>query len=254
MQLTSEQIERMVIPSDYVLIKIDKMFDDEVKFTSGFTLYLDPSWQMADHVRVYGTVVKVPQKLTFDLNRKNPTLEWKTTLYVWPGDVVYMDYHSVLMALGKKADKGIEYAHDTWISDEKKNLYILIPYSDLFCKMDSDWNPVPINGYVLIKEVEEHWQSKNIILPGNIKSIKSMKVGQIIVGGTPNLQYDNPRYTDDIDVSPGDFIIFHAYANRRMEYDLHAKMKTTLSAVQMRYIHAKIEDFDAENFYVQFFK
>ena len=107
-------------------------------------LIIDHTFEPQDHVSVRGIVKVLPDKLFFGKNDSR-SMAWKTDVEVKVGDTVWMDYHAVLLALGKSFDKAQE--GDDPLYDEDG---IFIKYQDLFMAQRGD-EFIMLNGYVLIE-------------------------------------------------------------------------------------------------------
>ena len=75
----------MRIIKDFVFIKIDKEFEDTIKYKS-LQLVLNPTYNTFQHVRIFGEVTNIPEKL-------NP--EWKIVPEVKVKDRIYFHFHCI---------------------------------------------------------------------------------------------------------------------------------------------------------------
>lgn len=74
-------------PADTVFVEIKNRYEDELKFDSGVTLYVDPSYNPNFHATMEGVVHSVPKTLKYDNASTNPIIQ--------PGDEVLFSYKLV---------------------------------------------------------------------------------------------------------------------------------------------------------------
>ena len=190
-------------------------------------LFIDHTFEPQDHVSCRGVVTVVPEKLPFD-REITPSMEWKTEIEVQVGDTVWMDYHAVLLALGKSFDEAQE-SEEPLFDDEG----VYIKYQDLFMAQRGDMF-IMLNGYVLVELEGQKMPSTSLIIHDRIKNLKSKRIGKVVHIGNKNSEYLHENYIDG-DVSVGDHVVFMDYANRKLEQDLH-KTLGDLHVVQGRFI------------------
>jgi len=198
-------------------------------------IYIDHTFEPQDHVSCRGVVTVVPGKLPFD-REDSHSMEWKTKVEIEVGDTVWMDYHAVLLALGKSFDEAQESEEPLYDDDG-----IYIKYQDLFMAMRGN-DFIMLNGYVLVELEAQKMPSTSLIIHDRIKNLKSKRIGRVVRVGNKNLEYLHENYVDG-DVSVGDHVVFMDYANRKLEQDLHKTLGENIHAVQGRFILGVL-DFD----------
>lgn len=198
-------------------------------------LYIDHTFEPQDHVSCKGIVTVVPERLPFDKTIM-PSMEWKTDIEVQVGDTVWMDYHAVLLALGKSFDEAQESEEPLFDDDG-----VYIKYQDLFmAQRDEEF--IMLNGYVLISLESQKMPDTSLIIHDRIKSLKSKRIGKVVKVGNKNTDYLHDNYVDG-DVNVGDHVVFMDYANRKLEQDLYKSLGEDLHVVQGRFILGVV-DFD----------
>ncbi len=73
----------MRTPTDKILVKLDRAFNDEIKTSSGLVLFQDTSYSPEQHVTIQGEVIAIPDKLSSDPFKKDivPEVEVGDTLF-----------------------------------------------------------------------------------------------------------------------------------------------------------------------------
>ncbi len=54
------------VPKDFILVKLEKTSENEYKFSSGLTIYIDTSFKPTLHQRIFADVVAIPNGLRPD--------------------------------------------------------------------------------------------------------------------------------------------------------------------------------------------
>lgn len=224
-----------------VLIALVPM-NDEVTLAGGMKIFLDTTFEPSDHVSVCGTVIQTPQKLLF--SRRNPeSMFWKTEIEILPGDTAYFDYHAVLMALGRKADKSILYPSELYFVEEDQ-LYVFLSYQDIFCvarQVDGETQIIPVNGYVIIQPtIEMIKEPDGIIVPYHLRRSQQQNKGVVLYIGKPNSEFLSPNIFDVDGYEVGDTVMYKQIKIRKLEYDLHATLPKGIIVVQRSDIDAVI--------------
>lgn len=132
MKITKEELDRIKMKNSRVLIKLDRVLNDKIYFESGVSLFISTTMELSEHVQTVGTVASAPAKLTANLNRKTSVLEFMPEhIQLFPGDIVYCDIHTMIMALGKRLDDTIEHPNESWLECDGQ-IYVIIPYQEIF--------------------------------------------------------------------------------------------------------------------------
>lgn len=224
-----------------VLVKIDQRFTDIIRIKSGLdtvNLKISTIFEPEKHTITYGTVVAVPDKISFSVS------EWKTDLEVAVGDTVYFSWDAVAVAYGKQG----------FIIEVDGDIYINVRYAQLTLKVDKilSQDLVMLNGYCLIEGLEEKdlpealrdkkLQSDKILLSSTVKR-KPSRFGRVLKVGSANRGYDNPTYSDDVPVEEGDIVCYPGFADVAVQYEMHADLigKKNLFKIQRRFLLAVIK-------------
>jgi len=222
-----------------VVIRIDDL-NNSIDLKDGKKLLLETKFNPQDHAPVIGTVVGLPSMLYF--NKKDPTesMEWETDMELEIGDKVYMEYLSVLRAMGTEFDKASAYPVPEWFKHDGK-YHIIIHYSKIYFKI-KDNEIVPINGYCIAKPIKTPVKETfGLVLVGN-EYKRSSKWGEIIYVGKPCKDFVDDRYKDKGEVNPGDIVLFGRWSNIRVEYELHQtilKEDGEYAVIQRKYMKVK---------------
>lgn len=218
MKISKEEINKLKIPINYVLVEFDIIHNETIKFNET-TFFVNTSYDPDKHVVRWGTVVKAPENLLFDRDNAPKSMEWKTIVEVKPGDKVLVDYYAVLMAFGNKANPALEFEEPLWFESEGR-YYCFIKYSDIFLRGD-----YPLNGYTLIK-MEDFKEVESTI---KLFKKKNQDVGTVVACGRPNDEYileeAEPATDGKFDFDVGDKIVFHRHRQRQIEHEYHSKME-----------------------------
>ena len=186
----------MIIPRNYVLIQCEPLQDKVM--IAGKELLIDTSYEAQDYVTTCGIVTHLPEKLYFNPNNVNESMEWDTDMELQVGDKVYMDYHSVMMAFGHKVDKMQDKPDPRWIEIDGKD-HVFIHYQDIFC-YERGGELKTVNGYSIVEMVEKPQSTIELVSKTYEDHVK------VVITGTPNRRYLNPEYSDGL-VNVGDTVI-----------------------------------------------
>ncbi len=74
-------------PADNILVEIKSRYDEEIKFASGVTLYVDPRFNPNFHATIEGVVHSVPVRLKYQNENIKPIVR--------PGDTILFSYKTV---------------------------------------------------------------------------------------------------------------------------------------------------------------
>ena len=223
-----------------IMIKLDPE-NDHIKTKSGFTLYIDTSFDPEKHQVVTGVVCGLPSRLTYT-GKPNLGMEWLTDMEIREGDRVIVYYLSVVNALKKEHQR-------YFFKDDDK--YVFVPYSKVFVVI-RDGEIIPVNGYVLVEPCEDPFvgdTKKRLAKIGlelvtlNTKSNTNVSFGVVRYVGKPIREYIEDGYTDKgVDVKVGDTVVLRKVSDIPLQYNLHAKLDggKTFWRVQRRKILAVV--------------
>ena len=250
MKVSREELELVRPMNNMVLIELDGE-NDTITFSDGTELKLDTKYAPENHVPVSGKVVGVPEKLFFSKKRIDISMPWEVDMELEIGDVVYMEYHAVLLALGDRLYKTNAHPDPTYFELDGK-FYVFIHYQFLyFVLRDNPDQPeqpdlLMLNSYCIAYPiVEEVLKSSSIILMDDVRNKTSTKQATIAYVGKAATGFIDKKYRDVGDLAPGDIVVFNRWSNQRVEYMLHQKlMKRGVEyvVIQRRWIKAKIVD------------
>jgi hypothetical protein len=220
---------------------------DSVKFGEQ-EIYLDTTYNPQKHQPIVQKVIKAPKNLIFGKcttwmeNRINPepiipnadrikpatkiienelvaqplptSLPWKTSMELKPGDLVWVDYFSLITAESRKR---------VLFTDTKK--YYLVSYENIYCKKDGD-KVTMLNGWILVEPFKEEEEALKERLH-NLGIILSDYTGfpdkfaTVRYIGKPVEEYFDKEMEDTDEVSVGDVVRLVWGKNRRLENECH---------------------------------
>ena len=224
-----------------VLISIDKIFNNEIS-VGDVKLYLDTSYDPEKHTVCRGIVEKVCDKL---YSGKFDGMEWTTDIEIKPGDEVYFTW----MALDDALRKRTYFTCKGKVKAEMQSGYVPCSYSDLTLAVRGK-EIIMLNGYVLVEPLtKEEFEEKFLQVKTSeliIDMIRRQNMpgwGRVIACGTPNKEYQNIVYSDNVDVIPGDIVLFKKESDVAVQYDMHADLlgRKKLFKIQRRHLMAKLE-------------
>ena len=205
--LTKEELQRADIPLNHVLIELiykSEGLKTKGGITVGFledTTLGDGSAHPADVAEIFGRVIKLPQKLYFNPEDQNNSMDWDCEMELQVGDIVWF---SVL-----ESKNAVEILCD-------EVLYRSVPYSDCYCaKREYTWQDVPdnetaeviipLNGFVLCRQC---YMPQISPLDAISDTIIDKSRGTIAYLGKPVRAYLRPEYSDVSNLEVGDEVIF----------------------------------------------
>jgi hypothetical protein len=243
--LTEEEFKnlRMPYPNNLVVVEMPQ-YEGDKKTESGIIYGFNKEVQyaegnenhIADVADVYGTVVRCPEKFYF-AHKTSYSPSWNTTIEIQVGDLVWFN---PLIA-----------TNCTEIGVNHKT-YKLIPYDDLFVarrRMFGGYNNVSgnliswgervicLNGYCIVERVhQKSLGSLDVLSQDRIDETR----GIIRYCGSCNLEYENKKWTDFVELKEGDEVLFMPNHKpiplERKSYNAHFEAGKLYYAVQRRYI------------------
>jgi hypothetical protein len=209
--------------------------NDKVKFLDGY-LQLDTSYEPQDHISVIGKVISIGQLKPLDTSvNSDVRLDWWPEQVLEPEDIVFLDYHAVLMALGQREGAElVEGSLDTFFLDEGR-LFVFVSYASVLLACRDNAFIMP-NGFVLVKRLMERPES-GLIVPDYLKNQPHKFLCEVIQAGLPNRKYMGDRYSDvDEFLHPGKHIVVKMIGMIKLENDMHATLPKDWYVIQRRWI------------------
>jgi co-chaperonin GroES (HSP10) len=240
-RITAEEFNSLRLINNNVAVEITH-HNAEEKTNSGIVIVQDvnaftvnsvenaENYDVSQHLDRFGTVAKIPDKLNFVKKGKQSNLdankcEWGTEIEIHVGDLVWADYYNLSMCpIFKVEDK--EY----WIIGyqcliaakrfiHKKQFNSIINDENYLSEI------IPLNGYCLFEQINEGLQSKFLKLDEKINKQK----GIVRYTGSLNKEYYSKKRvgisvgypSDDIDIKPGDEVIFRNETELLLENPQH---------------------------------
>jgi len=203
--------------NNFVLIKLDKE-NDSIKTASGFTLYVDTSFEKEKHATVTGEVWGLPSRLEYT-GKANKGMGWRTDMEIQYGDRVIVYYLAIINALTPSNQRYFMEGEDR---------YVFVPYSSIFTVI-RDGEIIPVNGYVLIEPCGDPFQEAVIkrlrllnieLISHKDKSNTDVSFGIVRYLGKPNREYVDAGMSDDgVDIAVGDKVVLRRISDIPLQYD-----------------------------------
>lgn len=200
---------------NFVMVKLDPE-NNVVRTPSGFTLFIDTTFEPEKHTVVTGTVEALPLKLN------DSKLPWRTENELQIGDKVVMYYMAVMNALAPQYRRFVKEGRTTWVFIAYSNIYTAIREGVI----------IPINGYLLaepipdpyFEKLKKRYEEKGIeLVDPETKSNKNVVFARIVYAGRPNRGYNEIYNSDEnVDVKPGDEVILKKIRDIPIEYEYHS--------------------------------
>jgi len=172
---------------DFIFVKVDKKYRDEIITKSGVKLYVDTTYRPEWHVTMKGEVVAIPEKLTdqyFEMKGIVPEVE--------VGDIAYFNYLVV------------DTVNEVKVGDQ---VFYKVDYPSIFAYMrNGELNMV--GSWVFVRPYIEQKEEKvgSLYLPEMLKSEERKDMGIIYKIGKP-LTHEH-----DLGLKSGDKILFKRIA------------------------------------------
>jgi hypothetical protein len=256
--LTEEEFKSIELNpySNLVVVEMPR-YEGDKKTDSGVIYGFNPDVQyaegkenhIADVADVYGTVVKQPKEFYFKRGTSySPS--WKTTIETEIGDLVWFNplvaVNCTEIHVNQRTYKLIPY-EDLFVAKRKIEIQdaIIDKNADDFFRQYGMSVCVPrfiddvicLNGYCIVERVKQ----KSL---GSLDVLSSKKTdesrGIIKYCGSCNLEYENKRWTDFVDLRAGDEVLF-AKSHKPIplehkSYNAHFDNGKLYYAVQRRFI------------------
>jgi co-chaperonin GroES (HSP10) len=191
------------VPKDFILVKLEKKSENEYRFSSGLTIYIDTTFKPTLHQRIFADVVAIPSGLRPD----GDLVKWdnddpKRVDSIFPevqvGDRIYFNY----TALNNYA-----------ILEFEGSVYYRISYASVICSV-RDKKIIPIAGNVLLDEyfgqdvIKDTINGHDVYLrKGNLGIITSYSVAPLKGFGIVR-HVGAPLKDETVSVKQGDIIMY----------------------------------------------
>jgi len=218
-KLTAEEFNRIKLLNNNVAIEIVHRNEDE-KTKSGLIIIQDPDlftakdiktaeeYDTSQHLDRWGVVAKLPDKLHFTPKEQSSPwkCDWETEIEVRIGDEVWANYYDLHHCPIFRVE-----GRDYWIIQYQALIVAKRNYTDLTSQT------ILLNGYCLFEQINEGLKSKFLILDEKINKSK----GIVKHVGSLNKNYCYANRSDDVEVNPGDEVIFRTEAECLLENSQH---------------------------------
>lgn len=186
----------------YNNVLIEPIKADNEIIIGGKKFILDNEYLELQNITIVGKVLAVPESIIYDTQNYGYSMEWDTDMELKVGDTVWCTYMSVKNSMNGNDPKII-------------NGNPCIPYGSCIVAKRGD-EVICLNGYVLIEPVRR--DDVCGLLPPMIADSPNLNVGYIRHIGTPNREYFDKTYDDDM-YSVGDLVCFEDVNNLTLEYE-----------------------------------
>lgn len=227
-------ISKIIPGINRVLIQLHP-HNDKVKFLDG-ELLIDTTFEPQDHISVIGKIISIGQLIPLKTHiNSDVRLDWEPVQVLKPEDIVFLDYHAVLMALGQRG--GIELVVDgldTFFYDEGR-IFVFVPYSSILLAVREDKFVMP-NGYVLVQRLMER-PVTSLILPEYLENKLLKNMCEVVAAGKANKRYIDKKHSDVPDnLHPERHILVEEKGFIKLENDMHATLPKDFYVIQRRWI------------------
>jgi co-chaperonin GroES (HSP10) len=184
-----------VCPVDFIIVKLEKKFQDEIVTPGGLRLFLATEFQPGEHATITGTVISVPKAMSDHAEMKNIEPD------VLPGDELVFSYLVV-----NSMDQHFTYPVYEYEFEYKGESYWRVPYS-LVLGYFRDGELYPASGYVFLDQRDpEKYADKTasgLWVPDTAREKKDPAVWSTVRRIGKSCRDQLP-----LDVQPGDEVLF----------------------------------------------
>lgn len=244
-KISNDEFSKMRLINNNVAIEITHR-NSEDKTKSGLIIVQDPAmfvahsiesaenYNTSQHIDRWGVVAKLPERLVYAKHNRMFGMDWDTDIEIQVGDLVWGIYHDMYHCPIFKTETK-EYwivPYDILIVAKRRRNDAVILKSIEDCKWVYDI--IPLNGYCLFEQVNEGLQSKFLELPKEINKSK----GIVKYAGSRNKEYTKTwstkeqrnipsKWFDDIEINPGDEVVFRTQSECLLEDAQHRFFEDT---------------------------
>jgi hypothetical protein len=256
--LTEEEFKnlRMPYPNNLVVVEMPQ-YEGDKKTESGIIYGFNKEVQyaegnenhIADVADVYGTVVRCPEKFYF-AHKTSYSPSWNTTIEIRVGDLVWFNpliaTNCTEIGVNHKTYKLIPYddlfvakrhieVKDATINQDVERF--LNQYGMSVCPPKFIDQVICLNGYCIVERVhQKSLGSLDVLSQDRIDETR----GIIRYCGSCNIEYENKKWTDFVELKEGDEVLFmpnhRPIPLERKSYNAHFEAGKLYYAVQRRYI------------------
>ena len=198
-----------------------------------------------EHCPRYGELIKNPTKLIYDNANWTTTMPHLTTIETKPGDLVFFDYQTCMIALGKLANPVTSNVRgEKWLRCGD-DLYVFIPYRSLYIALRGDvkWrgqeisnlkdiDVICLNGYTVVETMYEEVKS-SVIIPEIFKQKKELHKSKVIYCGSINKE-NGDGLKDASNIKVGDVVI-----SRPIRVPMETSIAAILGNKNLNYLQRK---------------
>ena len=226
-KLTTEELSAYEPTNNMVLVKPSRG-ENEYILPNGFKFFIDVQFEKEIHAPVTGTIISVPKNI-YPGDFVQPGMQWDIDMEAQVNDYCVYSYLSATVALDPSFGQMIVCNGD---------LYLLIPYEEIFVVRRSGWTRVfknqdfriyethiiPINGYNLVEPVED--APTSIFLETESSKGPSTVFGKVAYLSKSLIRryVDGDGQPDTENIKVGDIVTFDIGADLPVEYNLHASI------------------------------
>lgn len=141
----------MKIPKNIVLVHLEKTSESEYVFSNGHKIhliveemgYLDGTYNPNNHIRIFGDVAAIPEKLGKGENESDP-------VWVRGNEAKYVDAIIPEVLVGDRIYFEYNIVSDYNILEWEGKTFYKVPYTQIICAV-RDGKILPIGGYVFLE-------------------------------------------------------------------------------------------------------
>lgn len=210
LKLSRKEFENIKAISGHVIFKPERENDEIIFKESGIRLFLDTRFEKEKHTQVVGEVVSVGK------SQRVKHGEWISENDIRVGDRCWVSYLSVQNALVCQGGMAIDVEGETYIAIHENSVFLITRGDQVVMQ----------NDYVLVEPVEKQDdvtdRLKKIGMIALNQDEDDQRLGIVRHVNNRPIKYIYKK-KKQVDVSPGDKVMFMNVSDIPLEYDLHAR-------------------------------
>ena len=220
-RISKDELSKLNIPyaSNMVIVHVPHQ-NINTRTKSGVYVVGDHDFNVHHHLERWGYVYECAS--SFEYEDFRGIVSWDTDIECEVGDKVWFDFRAALHAY-------------TFIVDDE--WYKVLDYSQLYVAKRGE-DIIPLNGYVLLSDYIPETTSSILI-----SSKPDDRFAVVEYCGSKNKRYQIKYFSDDIDINPGDHIMFEQGTTAYwMEDELHMSFDKKVRLQQRKRILGTIDE------------
>lgn len=197
MKITKQELEKLEIPANYVLVK--PLFNGDTLKSNDVDWFISPEFTPGRWAETTCEVVKVCSYLTPVRDENGTTSEggvqWIVPIEIQPNDVALVYFFTIVNALLGTYERHKTYTNGRRI-DCDGEIYVFMKYDEIYCAKRGE-QIITVNGFNIARRLPMKYSiDDSLALTGNMMGM-SDNYAEIVYSASPVLHYVEEEFADE---------------------------------------------------------